>query len=303
MKTNVIHEDHSEYTEHFPFIFHFDIITRSDVSIEVSIENHKIDSDCCETHLFYQKCPVNWHKNMEILYFKEGHARLSCGSEIYDALPGMVYIINPNFLHTVSTDTGTKYYCLIVDKDFCTQNDMPTDSIVFTNRNPQDPVAVSLFNAVAEAFSTPKDPLRSLRVRAAVLSLLCCLCDKHAVLGAPAVETDRSVAPIKAAIRYIDQNLTHRMTLDEIAAAAGISKYYFANEFRRAVGSTCVEYINTLRCQHAKALLATGDYTVSEVCFLCGFENLSYFSKTFFRYTGSSPSSCKKTKKRTAEKA
>lgn len=296
MKTNVIHENHAEYTEHFPFIFHRDVLNKSGKLPEEPLHGEE------KVHFYYGNCPVNWHKNIELLFFCEGNAHLFCGSENYDVEAQSLYVVNANCLHSVSTDNYTVYYCLIVDHEFCLQNDIPIDAIHFRNDASRSPVLCQLFSDVAEAFEK-QDEFRTLRIKARVLRLLTELCENHSAMRSIMPDADRSVASIKAALHYIDQNLTRRLTLSEIAAAAGMSKFYFANEFRHAVGCTCVEYVNTMRCHHAKALLSTGDYTVSEVCYLCGFENLSYFSKTFYRYTGEMPSACKKPKsQKTREK-
>lgn len=291
MKANVIHENHTEYTENFPFIFHRDMVShRQQDEQQVTIYKDG-------RHMYYANCPVNWHKNMEVLCFFKGEADLLCGNENYKAAAGSLYVINPNDLHSVMSQNLTEYYCLIVDRNFCLQNDFPIDTVRFRNDAPKDPRLYRLFMDVAEAFSQEDTkPFRNMKIRSAVLALLTALCESRAVFQTGEPAGDKNVNSIKSALSYIDQNLTRRLTLAEIAAVVGMSKYYFASEFHRAVGCTCVEYINTMRCHLAKSLLSTGTYTAGEVCYLCGFENLSYFSKTFCRYIGVMPSACKKKK-------
>ena len=286
MKSIVIHENHADRTESIPLIIHYDIMKKTGKVMEK--ERHE------KNKLYhYGSCPVNWHKNIELLCFCEGNAHLFCGNESFEAGEGSLFVINANCLHSVSTDDYTTYYCLIIDHDFCLQNDIPIDSIHFKNNDPRSPALYELFLEIADAFKK-EDAFRALRIKSRVLRLLTLLCEQHSSPLAITPDADRSVVSIKTALQYIDQNLTRKLSLSEIASVAGMSKFYFANEFRHAVGCTCVEYVNTMRCHHAKALLATGKYTVGEVCYLCGFENLSYFSKTFFRYTGEMPSAYKK---------
>jgi len=54
-------------------------------------------------------------------------------------------------------------------------------------------------------------------------------------------------------------------------------------------GSTPVEYLRTLRLRRAAALIREGKYTVSEVMYMCGFTNSSYFSKCFQAEFGTTP--------------
>jgi AraC-like DNA-binding protein len=55
-----------------------------------------------------------------------------------------------------------------------------------------------------------------------------------------------------------------------------------------------VRYINILRCEHARKMLQNGNYRVEEVAYLCGFDNMSYFSKTYKKYMGCLPSFSKR---------
>ena len=95
-------------------------------------------------------------------------------------------------------------------------------------------------------------------------------------------------------MKYINSRLTEHVSVDDIADHISISKYHFCREFKKETGYTVVGYINLMRCLKAKKLLASGEYTVSEAARECGFENLSYFSKTFKTVTGTLPAAHKK---------
>lgn len=88
---------------------------------------------------------------------------------------------------------------------------------------------------------------------------------------------------------YIRQNMKSCLTLEDIAAYVGISKYYFTREFKRITGQTVFEYINVVRCKEAKRLITQG-MTVSLAAQTCGFENLSYFTRTYKKCIGELPS-------------
>ena len=77
---------------------------------------------------------------------------------------------------------------------------------------------------------------------------------------------------------------------ERMARAMGMSKFYLCREFKRATGQTVIEYVNSYRIQKA-AQLISGGYTVSEAARACGFENMSFFTKTFKKYLGCLPSS------------
>lgn len=51
-----------------------------------------------------------------------------------------------------------------------------------------------------------------------------------------------------------------------------------------------ISYLNMVRCEHARELLQMGKLSVSECASLCGFQNSSYFTKTYKHYIGELPS-------------
>jgi AraC-like DNA-binding protein/uncharacterized protein (DUF3820 family) len=85
---------------------------------------------------------------------------------------------------------------------------------------------------------------------------------------------------------YIKENLTKKLTLDEIAANVGLSKYYFLRQFKKITGYTVIDYVNIIRCEYAQELLRSEKYKVKEVALLCGFDNFSYFTNVYKKYTG-----------------
>ena len=95
---------------------------------------------------------------------------------------------------------------------------------------------------------------------------------------------------IADAIEYLNTHFSEPITVDEICESVGFSKYYFCRKFKAVTGKTVVDYINFLRCVNARRLIQSGQYNVSESAYMSGFNNLSYFSKTYIKHIGHSPS-------------
>lgn len=94
---------------------------------------------------------------------------------------------------------------------------------------------------------------------------------------------------ITRARRYVRENLTERVSLDEAAQAAGLSTHHFCKVFRRGVGLTFVDYVNRVRVDLARDRLLNPHARVSEVAFDCGFQSLSQFNRSFRAVTGENP--------------
>ncbi len=87
-----------------------------------------------------------------------------------------------------------------------------------------------------------------------------------------------------ADVRYADP-----LTVDDLAAAAGLSRGYFSREFRRAFGESPHAYLLTRRLERAAALLRTTDRSVADICLTVGLTSVGSFTTSFSRAFGVSP--------------
>jgi AraC-like DNA-binding protein/ligand-binding sensor protein len=94
---------------------------------------------------------------------------------------------------------------------------------------------------------------------------------------------------LRKAERFIWENYTRKISLQEIAAAAGLSAPYFSTIFKEEMGENLSSYLNRLRVEKARHMLAETDLTLAEIASSCGFEDQSWFSKIFKSFTGISP--------------
>ena len=99
-----------------------------------------------------------------------------------------------------------------------------------------------------------------------------------------------TLAALRRAHDLIDRDFAEALDLDAMAREAGYSKYHFARTFAIAYGETPRAYLTRRRVERAKNLLRTANLSVTEVCFLVGFESLGSFSSLFRRLVGQSPS-------------
>jgi len=95
-------------------------------------------------------------------------------------------------------------------------------------------------------------------------------------------------------IKFIDEHITESISLKDIAAHFHLSKEYTSYIFKRETGKQLVSYINEQKILLAKKIILNEEMTLTELSFYLGFENYDYFSKTFKKYAGISPSKFKK---------
>lgn len=110
----------------------------------------------------------------------------------------------------------------------------------------------------------------------------------HALLyGREITRTNVHVEKMK---RYIVEHLTEPLSLKRLAALVGLNPVYCGALFRKTQGMTIAEYINRLRVDRAVTLLEEGGHRITDIAYMCGFNDVYYFSATFKRWLGVSPS-------------
>ena len=90
-------------------------------------------------------------------------------------------------------------------------------------------------------------------------------------------------------MRYIRANLTHRLTLADIAGHVGLNPQYLSGLFRRETGMVLTDHITQVRLEQAKLLLRHSDRTIQQIAEAVGFQDPKYFSRRFKRSEGVSP--------------
>ena len=229
----------------------------------------------------------NWHENIELLECLEGEGYVRCGTEQFPFTPGTVFVVNPNIPHCIGSESLVRYRCLIVDSTFCTENGLPVGEVYFRNLIRDDRIS-RLFQQVGEAFEGEQNFCTVAEIRHAVLGLLLTLCRDFLLPEKPATVSAAN-DHVKEALNYLRRNISQPITLDAVAEYVGVSKYHLSREFKAFTGSTVVQTVNLLRCAEAKGLIE-GGMRVSAAAASCGFENLSYFTRTFRKIYGILPS-------------
>ncbi|HZG85429.1 helix-turn-helix domain-containing protein [Paenibacillus sp.] len=94
---------------------------------------------------------------------------------------------------------------------------------------------------------------------------------------------------VAACLNYISNHLYEPLTLEKLAAAAGLHANYLSQLFKMETGMPISLYIQKERVEEAKKLLALTDEPISRICARLGFADQTYFTKVFKRHAGATP--------------
>jgi AraC-like DNA-binding protein len=97
-------------------------------------------------------------------------------------------------------------------------------------------------------------------------------------------------AIVDAVTKYAEENYARKVTLEDAARKVFISPSYLSKIIKEKTGGGFRDLANKARIAEAQRLLAQSDMTIGEIAYAVGFEDHSYFTKVFLRYTGMTPS-------------
>ena len=104
---------------------------------------------------------------------------------------------------------------------------------------------------------------------------------------------NREQSRLKVVYTFIEKNFQRTITIEEMAQLTHLSKAAFCRYFKKMTRLTFIEFLNQYRIEQAKRLLKE-DKNVTETCYECGFESVSYFNRIFKKVVGENPLEFKK---------
>lgn len=264
------HEEYRNFPDDLPFVFH-SRLERS--GFHCSKEN-------------------NWHDNPEIQICTGGEGAVLLDGEEFPFRKNDIIVVNSDVIHYTGTKTSLTYSCLIVGTAFCKRIGIDPRKYSFSPYIKSQALA-DMLSELTEIYAAKDTPFRIARLNSIVLRILIELAEHHIAEELPAAEEPKSFETVRSAISYIRMHYREKIRLDDISEAVLYDKYALCREFRRLTGQTIVWYLNHYRCLQATDCLSEG-YTVAQTASLCGFDNLSFFTKTFKKHIGKLPSEYKK---------
>ena len=90
--------------------------------------------------------------------------------------------------------------------------------------------------------------------------------------------------------RYIEEHYSEDLSLEQAAAMARLSPYYFSRMFKRDYGTNFIDFVHSVRVRHARELLRESLLSIKEIAQAVGFSDANYFTRVFKRHESMTPS-------------
>ena len=237
--------------------------------------------------------PVHWHDELEIIYVKSGFLTVSISGESYIGNPGDAFVVSPGNLHLMGSDTGAvDYYTFLFPlKNLSFRaDDLLEDKLLEPLNsghlmiNPRiNDTAKELCEQLIEVYEAKNDESESqltaqIKTKIILLQFILEMWKKGFI-----IENDTSGRNTveKEMVSYIQQNYTGKISLKEFGEQFHLSEKYISRYFKEHFHITLSQYVTYLRLEHAKQLLQDTDIPVTEVAMQSGYQNVSYFIRSF----------------------
>lgn len=247
----------------------------------------------------------HWHGEMEAVVLTSGSLVYAAGNRKYTLQAGEGFFINSGTLHGAwSLDTtGCQFHSLVFHPRLVggDENSVFYQNYVrplMDNSGLEGMVLSPRISWQADAIAAIENAWQACAEEAAgyefqvrtSLSQLLCLLQSANPGGAPNKKQLRAAERIKNMLRYIHEHFDEDLNTSAIAMSAGVSESECLRCFHTIIGTTPIQYLRQFRIQRSAQMLTNSSLSVSEIATRCGFQDVSYFTKTFRELRGCAPS-------------
>lgn len=247
----------------------------------------------------YDDYDIHYHEYYELYYFVEGDAEYMVEGKVYHMTPHSLLLLSPYSFHGVKVCSDapyTRYFIYFSPEIFPPQqrelllscfpeNQKNTSQEVFYEHTENYNLLFYLENLVASQKQPPEIRTQYFDIYTSALLAQINLMGQAL---RPSPVTTSSSQTIADVLDYLNGNLTEDITLDQLAERFFISKHYLNRAFKKATGTTVIDYLIYKRTLKARQLLYNG-YSANDACLMSGFGDYSTFYRAYRKTFGCSP--------------
>ena len=245
--------------------------------------------------------PVHWHDEFEIIYVRSGFLTVSISGESYIGKTGEAFVVSPGNLHLMGSQSDTvDYYTFLFPLKYISfrTDDMLDEKLLEPLNSGHlmicprvKDTAKELCEQLIKIYEAKNDESESkittqVKTKIILLQFILEMWKKGFV-----IENDTSGRNTveKEMVSYIQQNFTGKISLREFGEQFHLSEKYISRYFKEHFHITLSQYVTYLRLEHAKQLLQDTDIPGTDVAMQSGYQNVSYFIRSFQKAYAVSP--------------
>lgn len=239
----------------------------------------------------------HWHMDWEIIKVNSGSLKITLNEHTVDLRENDILLVPGGILHGGEPE-NCLYECIVFDSSVLfgpgryikniIRNSIKSAVLIRLSENEE------IYLSGKKLFSYLKDKQYGYEVvSSGALNMFLGEIIKNNLPGVSHTETEvgnKRIDNIKEALKLIENEYSSPdITLERLSRTCGMSPRYFCEFFKGMTGHTPIDYLNRYRIESACNMLALNGMNVTETALSCGFNDISYFIRTFKKYTGITP--------------
>lgn len=238
-------------------------------------------------------CFLHWHNYIELELVTGGSGNEILNGHSFSLSRGSLSLLRLTDFHEVNPQSALNIMKLIIDDSLLSEDllsELTDRQTLFCQLSEEETCTLErLLTLCLEENNKEKINQRYLKHL-----LVCILLRVLEAMPKRKPSATVSERPVQTALLYIHMHFRENPSLKEVAKIAHYNPSHFSTTFHKELGMTYSEYVNMLKVDYAKELLASTKLKISEVCYECGVTSHSNFLRLFHQYTGMSPLQYKK---------
>ena len=261
-------------------------------TIDFPMEYYSLDNSSINYIMKY-----HWHMDWEFIRINKGEFNITLNEINLDLTEGDILIIPGGILHGGFPKSDAKYECIVLHSSIIYNNnrlikEQVKNSVIHSFKLERE-VNRELCNIADFLFDAIKNKSFGYEaVSSGALILLIGKLMEKEISGIKGTEkgiSNKRIDSIKCALKLIEEEYNSDISLNTLAKICGMSPRYFCEFFKEMTGRTPIDYNNRYRIECACNKLSGSKMNVTETATSCGFNDISYFIRTFKKYIGVTP--------------
>lgn len=252
---------------------------------------------------------LHYHPEMEFLYLHSGSLSFYVEEKKYQLQEGNAIFLPPYLIHNAVKDLGCscEYSAVVFSSEWLFgSNDLAHNEYLsplllnhidavclITKEVPQCARVLSVLKNISK-YKASERTSYELMLRGDLLHCFQFLYN-HFFSGLTISEEKQTQQKeLQKSLSYIHTHYSQRLTLQDIASPSGYSASHFEHLFKTNMGCSPFEYLTKIRMMNACNLLLQGNKKITDIAISCGYDNISYFNRSFKKLMKTTPQGYRK---------
>ena len=259
----------------------------------------------------YASFPLHCHEEIEVVYVDCGHCRYGVSGKEIDLRFGDILVMMPWALHSFHLASPEHYFIAVsylislnminpTAVDICSSSYFSpmlggrcNDYCLVRIENEHYRELKQILDEMFYVYQN-RIPFFEIKLKSLISDLLFRLLQYGFIEIYDKPMEGSDVKTVRRVVDYISENYGENITLAKLADVVNMSETGLSRLFRSITGLSCIDYVIEYRMSKAMSMVRFTDKPIIEIAYDVGFNNISYFNRTFKKHFNQTPSQCRK---------